>query len=196
MATGTPEALHGKLYAYPEPHQQLTERNSQVYMVLYIWLHFAVAGSRWAHGAWSACSALIGAAQPPSSALGALSAAVCTSSYPIALGSVAASLPCSRGDCLQAAPSRSFQTLALRHDAYRRAPRTYVQLLQHISRATKFAALEQLVAGYGDKFDGVHAAAALARLPKLVRPLQLIRYFVVYAAFASVRYLGPLIGYM
>lgn len=57
-----------------------------------------------------------------------------------------------------------------KRDPYRTPPRNYVQLLQHISRARTLDALTALAQRYGDKFDAVHVAAAMAVMPKLHRP--------------------------
>jgi hypothetical protein len=57
-----------------------------------------------------------------------------------------------------------------KHDPYRTAPKNYVQLLQHITRARELDRLQQLVRQYGPKFDGVHVAAAMSMLPKLHQP--------------------------
>jgi hypothetical protein len=42
-----------------------------------------------------------------------------------------------------------------------------VQLLQHIGKTRKLYKLQELVSTYGNKFDAVHASAALVRLPKV-----------------------------
>lgn len=113
------------------------------------------------------------AASPSSGAF-----AACSLHLPTALGPWRSSrLPglqhAHGGQCVQPTglhlQLRGFQTLRLKRETYTHgAPKTYVQLLQHITRAPKFKRLEHLVAQYGDKFDAVHASAALARLPKLV----------------------------
>ncbi len=61
-----------------------------------------------------------------------------------------------------AGPSRS-----LAKDRYAGQPTNYVQLLQHIGKTRKLYKLQELVSEYGDKFDAVHASAALVRLPKV-----------------------------
>lgn len=55
-------------------------------------------------------------------------------------------------------------------DRYKTPPKSYVQLLQHIALAKKLTRLEELTTEYAAKFDAVHAAAALTRLPKLLPP--------------------------
>lgn len=57
-----------------------------------------------------------------------------------------------------------------KHDRYRTPPRNYVQLLQHIARSRDVSGLSRLVQAYGAKFDAVHVAAAVAKLPKLYQP--------------------------
>lgn len=52
-------------------------------------------------------------------------------------------------------------------DDYSSEPTNYVQLLGALSHAASMDRLQHLIAAYGDKFDGVHVAAALTRLPKL-----------------------------
>lgn len=51
-------------------------------------------------------------------------------------------------------------------------PGTYVQLLTAIKASRDIGRLRRLCAEYGDRFDAVHAAAALARMPKVVEARQ------------------------
>lgn len=55
------------------------------------------------------------------------------------------------------------------HDDFTSEPTTYTQLLASIRAAKSLKRLEHLVDTYADRFDAVHVAAAVARLPHLLK---------------------------
>ncbi|KAG2437276.1 hypothetical protein HXX76_005935 [Chlamydomonas incerta] len=55
------------------------------------------------------------------------------------------------------------------HDDFTSEPTTYTQLLASIRAAKSLKRLEHLVDTYTDRFDAVHVAAAVARLPHLLK---------------------------
>ncbi|KAG2439738.1 hypothetical protein HYH02_010615 [Chlamydomonas schloesseri] len=55
------------------------------------------------------------------------------------------------------------------HDDFSAEPTTYTQLLASVRAAKSLKRLEHLVEVYADRFDAVHVAAAVARLPHLLR---------------------------
>ncbi|PNG99150.1 hypothetical protein TSOC_015078, partial [Tetrabaena socialis] len=55
------------------------------------------------------------------------------------------------------------------HDDFSSEPTTYTQLLASIRSVTKLKAMQHLVTTYADRFDAVHVAAAVTRLPHLLR---------------------------
>ncbi|GFR47583.1 hypothetical protein Agub_g9315 [Astrephomene gubernaculifera] len=55
------------------------------------------------------------------------------------------------------------------HDDFSTEPTAYTQLLSAIRAAKTLKRLQHLVSTYSDRFDAVHIAAAVARLPRLIK---------------------------
>jgi hypothetical protein len=56
-----------------------------------------------------------------------------------------------------------------RQDTYTTEPTNYAQLLGALRYSANVARVAHLVDTYSHRFDGVHVAAALTRLPKLAK---------------------------
>ena len=83
-----------------------------------------------------------------------------------------------------------------RLDTYTSPPTNYVQLLASLRHAGDLHRLSHLVTQYSNRFDAVHVAAALTRLPKLVqyRPKDMVHTGVVAPQGSGLRAQVPLPG--
>ena len=78
-----------------------------------------------------------------------------------------------------------------KEDDYATEPTNYVQLLMALARAKDPARLHHLVTAYSDRFDAVHLAAAIVRLPKVLqyRAQDVVARDVVLPGLGVPRYL-------